>query len=262
MSDRVSVRRLATLKARREPIVCVTAYDVLSATLADAAGVDVILVGDSLGNVILGHPTTLPVSLEDMVRHTEAVARSASRAMVVADLPFGTYQISLERAMEAAVALMKAGAQAVKLEGDYPDRIAAMVQAGIPVMGHLGFTPQSVHALGGFRVQGRGEDADTVAAAASSIQQAGVFAMVLELIPTELAQRITAQCAVPTIGIGASAQCDGQIQVFHDILGLAETTFKHAKRFVDGRRVLSRGLKAYVKEVRDGSFPSEDQSFH
>lgn len=241
--------------------MCVTAYDVLSARLAEEAEVDVILVGDSLGNVVLGYETTVPVTLEDMVHHTRAVARVVERAMVVADLPFGTYQVSQERGLDAAVALMQAGAQAVKLEGNYPDVIAALVRAGIPTMGHVGFTPQSVHVMGGFRVQGRGDQGDAVTDLALALQDAGAFALVLELIPGDLAQAITERLDVLTIGIGAGSGCDGQIQVFHDLLGLGSTSFRHAKRFVNGREYLLGGLKAYRDEVRAQTFPDETHTF-
>lgn len=244
-----------------QKIVCVTAYDAATARIAEEAGVDLILVGDSLGNVVLGYETTLPVTLEEMLHHTRAVARTATRALVVGDMPFGSYQASLEDAMHAASAFLKAGAQAVKLEGAYPERVREMVRAGIPVMGHLGMTPQSVHAFGGFRVQGKGDAGAAVSAAARALDEAGVFSIVLELVPAALAGAITEAVACPTIGIGAGAGCDGQIQVFHDLLGLSTVDLKHAKTYVEGHRLLSEGLRGYCDEVRSGTFPGDEHSF-
>ena len=248
------------MKARGEKIVCVTAYDTPMAKLADEAGVDVILVGDSVGDVVLGYPTTIPVTLEEIIHHTKAVRRGVSRALLVADLPFGSYQSSIERAMESAVALMKAGAEAVKLEGT-SESITHMVEAGIPVMGHVGLTPQSVYKFGGHKVQGKGEEADAVLRAAQTVQEQGAFAIVLELVPAVLAARISKCLDIPTIGIGAGIKCDGQIQVLHDVLGLSEKVFRHAKPFVDSRSLALKGLQDYVAEVRSGAFPEERNSF-
>ncbi|GAB4123841.1 MAG: 3-methyl-2-oxobutanoate hydroxymethyltransferase [Fimbriimonadaceae bacterium] len=260
MPNQVTIRHLRQLKAAGTPIVCVTAYDQLTATLAERAEVDLVLVGDSLGNVVQGKPTTLPVTMAEMVYHTEIVARLAQRALVVADLPFGSYGGDPSVAFENAVALMKAGAQAVKLEGPYTELIRSLVQAGIPVMGHLGFTPQSVHAFGGFRVQGRGEAGERIAGEAMALQEAGVFAVVLELMPADVARSISEKLDVPTIGIGAGAGCDGQIQVIHDALGLADFKPKHAKTFVEGLDLLSEGLRSYSREVRAKSFPTDEHS--
>lgn len=259
MSDKVTAPRIRAMKGR-ERIVSITAYDAPMAKLADESGVDFILVGDSVGDVILGYSTTLPVTLEEMLHHVRAVRRGVSRALLVADLPFGTYQPSVEIAMESAVAMMKAGAEAVKVEGA-SDCIGPMVRAGIPVMAHVGLTPQSVFAFGGHKVQGKGEDADAVLAAAQNVQEQGAFAVVLELVPAALAARITKCLDIPTIGIGAGIQCDGQIQVMNDVLGLSEKTFKHAKAFVDSRGLAKKGLADYVAEVRAGSFPEERNSF-
>ncbi|MCG9894808.1 MAG: 3-methyl-2-oxobutanoate hydroxymethyltransferase, partial [Fimbriimonadaceae bacterium] len=225
----VTAPRLAEMKQAGERIVCLTAYDMTGALMADAAGVDVILVGDSVGNVVQGHETTLPVTLEQMEYHTRCVAPFSRRALVVADLPFGSYQVSPAQAVESSVRLMKAGAGAVKLEGRDPEAVQAVVRAGIPVMGHLGMTPQSVHAFGGFRVQGRGEEGDEVLHAAQDLESAGAFAVVLELVPASLSGPISAALRIPTIGIGAGPECDGQIQVWHDVLALKEPVFRHAK---------------------------------
>jgi 3-methyl-2-oxobutanoate hydroxymethyltransferase len=259
MSDKVTAPRIRAMKQRGERIVSVTAYDAPMGKLADEAGVDFILVGDSVGDVVLGYPTTIPVTLEEMLHHTRATRRGVSRALLVADMPFGSYQPSVERAMESAVLLMKAGAEAVKVEGA-TESISHMVKAGIPVMGHVGLTPQSVYRFGGHKVQGKGEDADLVLAAAQEVQEQGAFAVVLELVPAALAARITKCLDIPTIGIGAGINCDGQIQVLHDVLGLSEKVFKHAKPFVDGRSLVQKGLSEYVAEVRSGKFPEERHS--
>lgn len=252
----VTALTLRAMKAAREKIVCLTAYDALSGELAQEAGVDAVLVGDSLGNVIQGRATTLPVTLDDVCYHLRCVRRVVLGPQLVADLPFGSYGGSVAQAFESASRLMKDGAEAVKLEGAYLDEVRALVKAGIPVMGHLGFTPQSVHQLGGFRVQGK-DDGETILAAAQALQDAGIYAVVLELIPGELAGRITATLEIPTIGIGAGPDCDGEIQVFHDITGLASREFRHTQWFVRGRDVLREGVAAYVRGVREGSFPTE-----
>ncbi len=249
------------MKARGERIVCVTAYDFFGAKHADHAGVDVLLVGDSLGNVIQGGNTTLGVSLDDMIYHTRWVARAASRGLVVADLPFGSYQASIEDAVRSSIALVKAGAAAVKLEGAYVDHARAIVAAGIPCMGHVGMTPQSYHAFGGHRVQGKGDAGSRVLNEAQRLEQAGVFALVLELVPRELAATITQSLTIPTIGIGAGAACDGQIQVFHDLLGISDKNFRHVKRYAEIGTTMIQGLSEYVREVRVGEFPTEENSF-
>lgn len=241
--------------------MCITAYDAPFARLADDAGVDLILVGDSLGNVVLGYTSTLPVTLDEMVHHTRAVSTGVKRALLVADLPFGSYQASVSQAVSSAVSLVKAGAAAVKLEGTYTEAIQAIVKAGIPVMGHLGFTPQSVNAFGGFRVQGRGDSAERILREARELDGAGVFAAVLELIPAALAKQITEQVSYPTIGIGAGVECDGQIQVLHDVLGITQDPLKHAKQYLSGRALLTQAMRDYAEEVRAGSFPNMDNSF-
>ncbi|HMS54822.1 MAG TPA: 3-methyl-2-oxobutanoate hydroxymethyltransferase [Fimbriimonadaceae bacterium] len=260
MPGKVTAPVLRSMKAKGEKIAVITAYDYSSALLADAAGVDAILVGDSLGNVVLGYDTTVPVSLEDMERHVAAVSRGTSRAHVIGDLPFGSYQESVSQAVASSVRLMKAGAQSVKLEGAYTEAVEAIVRAGIPVCGHVGFTPQSVHAFGGFRVQGR-ENGDAVLDAALALEQAGVYAIVLELIPAALAESITARLSIPTIGIGAGPVCDGQVQVFHDLLGLTSGHFKHAKRYVEAGSILQEAIERYSEEVKNGSFPTSENSF-
>jgi 3-methyl-2-oxobutanoate hydroxymethyltransferase len=249
------------MKQRSEKIVCVTAYDAYFGRLMDEAGVDVVLVGDSLGNVLLGYDTTVPVTLEQMIHHVKAVRRGVSRSMLVADMPFGSYQSSVSQCVDSAVALMKAGAEAVKLEGEYYEEIVALTKAGIPVMGHLGMTPQSVNKFGGFKVQGKGVEGRSVIEAAKGLEEAGAFAMVLELIPGNLASDVTAEVGIPTIGIGAGPCCDGQIQVMHDILGLSNAEFKHARRFVQGENLLLDGLRRYTESVRSKSFPSEENTF-
>lgn len=259
MSDKVTAPKIRSMKGR-ERIVSITAYDTPMARLADESGVDFILVGDSVGDVVLGYSTTLPVTMDEMLSHVHAVRRGVNRALLVADMPFGSYQPSVERAMDSAVAFMKAGVEAVKVEGA-SECIAPLVRAGIPVMGHVGLTPQSVYAFGGHKVQGKGDNADAVLAAAQNVQEQGAFAIVLELVPTSLAARITKCLDIPTIGIGAGVQCDGQIQVMHDVLGLSEKTYKHAKAFVDARSLIQKGLGDYVKHVRAGSFPEESNSF-
>jgi 3-methyl-2-oxobutanoate hydroxymethyltransferase len=241
--------------------VWLTAYDYVFATMADAAGVDVVLVGDSVGNVLLGYPSTIPVTMEDMIHHTRAARKGVTRALLASDMPFGSYEASVPAAVESATALMKAGAEAVKLEGDYTHEIAACVRAGIPMIGHLGMTPQSIHSFGGHRVQGKGADGEHIIEAAKRVEDAGAFAIVLELIPAELAARITHAVEIPTIGIGAGAGCSGQVQVVHDVLGLWPETYRHTRAFVRGRDCLIDGMRDYVGAVRDGTFPTDDNSF-
>lgn len=260
MTDKVTVPRLRAMRSRNERIVVVTAYDAVWGELADTAGVDAVLVGDSVGNVQLGYPSTVHVTLEDMVHHTRATRAGVKRALLVADLPFGTYQGSAEQALRSAVPLMQAGAEAVKLEGDYPETVAALVKAGIPVMGHLGMTPQSVNVFGGHRVQGKGDAGDHVIAEAQRLEEAGAFSVVLELIPAALSQRITEAVTIPTIGIGAGLECSGQVQVMHDVLGLSPFKFRHARAFVDGRTLFSEALRDYTATVREGSFPGPENA--
>lgn len=262
-----TVRRFLDLKARGEPIVAVTAYDALFGRLVHEAGVDLVLVGDSLGQVVLGYDSTLPVSLDDMIRHAAAVRRGAPEAFLVVDMPFLTYQISPEEALRnAGRVLQETGAQAVKLEGGgtrMEETVARLVEAGIAVMGHLGLTPQSVHALGGYRVQGRDEDdAERLHRQAEGLEQAGAFSVVLELIPAALAQRVSRGLAIPTIGIGAGVGCDGQVLVLPDLLGL-NPGFRprFLKRYAELWDTALGAVRSYASEVRDGSYPDDDHSF-
>ncbi len=259
MGKKRTAPSLFALKGK-ERVVCLTAYDVMSAEMADAAGVDLVLVGDSLGNVIQGHGTTLPVELEDIGYHVRAVKRGLQDALLIADLPFGSYQCSTEQAVESAVYLMKCGAEGIKLEGDYPEAIEACVKAGIPMMGHVGFTPQSVNGFGGFKVQGR-EDGDEILEVSKRLDTAGAFGIVLEMMPSSLSEKITQTVNCITIGIGGGLQCDGEIQVWHDVLGLSAKQYKHAKAFVSGRDLFVEGIGKYAQEVRDGIFPGEENSF-
>lgn len=261
MADRVTAPLLHKMKAKGQKIVCLTAYDATSAMIAEAAGVDLVLVGDSLGNVIQGHSTTLPVELAHIEYHTRCVAPFVKRALLVADLPFGSYQVSSAQAVESSIRLMKAGAHAVKLEGPYTEAISAIAQAGIPVMGHEGMTPQSVHAFGGFRVQGKGSAAEDVARRCREVEEAGAFSIVLELIPSGTAREISSALRIPTVGIGAGVGCDGQIQVWHDVLGLQPEVFRHARSFTNGRQAFIDALQSYASEVREGTFPGEENSF-
>jgi 3-methyl-2-oxobutanoate hydroxymethyltransferase len=258
--QKMTAPKLRSMKGQR--IVSVTAYDYPTALIADAAGVDVILVGDSLGNVVLGYPNTLPVSLDEMVHHVSAAARGCENALLVADMPFGSYQASIEEAVSSAIELVKVGAEAVKLEGPYTEAIAEIARAGIPVMGHVGMTPQSVNAFGGFRVQGKGNQAESVLAAAKAVSDAGAFSMVLEMVPGQVAKQITDAVPVPTIGIGAGLDCDGEVQVLHDILGLLPgEMFKHTKRYFEGRKAMIAAIEQYADDVRNCRFPTEDNTF-
>ncbi|MBI1755837.1 MAG: 3-methyl-2-oxobutanoate hydroxymethyltransferase [Fimbriimonas ginsengisoli] len=253
MPDKVTAPKIRAMKGR-EPIVCVTAYDAAFGEIVDEAGVDIVLVGDSVGNVCLGYPNTLPVTMSDMVHHTAAAARGVKRALLVADMPFGSYQASPAQAVDSAIALVKAGAEAVKLEGPFIGAIRAILAAGVPVMGHLGLTPQSIHAFGGFRIQGKGEHAKVLCRQAHELEEAGVFSAVLELMPAAVAKDLTESVGYPTIGIGAGPDCDGQVQVLHDLLGFSTTVFKHARRYLDGREQIQRAIEEFAGDVRKGSF--------
>jgi 3-methyl-2-oxobutanoate hydroxymethyltransferase len=261
----ITTTALRAAKAARRPIVMITAYDAPSARLVDEAGVDVILVGDSLGMVVLGHDSTLPVTMDDMVYHTRAVVRGATRALVVADMPFMSFQLTAEEALRNAGRLMsEGGAHAVKLEGGAAvvPTVARITGAGIPVMGHVGLTPQSVHQMGGYKVQAREAAAAlTLLEDCRAMQDAGAFAIVLECIPTELAAMVSAELDIPTIGIGAGAGCDGQVQVFHDLLGLGgEFAPRHAKRYADIGAAIRSAVETYANDVRDGAFPTAAES--
>ena len=262
MQKRKNVLDLRKQKADNEKIVMVTAYDYTMARIVDKAGVDMVLVGDSLGMVVQGHQDTLPVSLDHMIYHSRCVSRGLTSAHLVADMPFMSYQVSPEQALLSAGRLVQEGAaQSVKLEGGERSAPAVqrIVEAGIPVVGHVGLTPQSVHAMGGFRVQGRSEQAaERVLADALTIEQAGAFCLVLEGIPTALATRITERLTIPTIGIGAGDGCDGQVLVCNDILGL-DLSFqpKFVKRYAELETVMVDAFRAYGNEVRAGEFPTE-----
>ncbi|HLS49675.1 MAG TPA: 3-methyl-2-oxobutanoate hydroxymethyltransferase [Actinomycetaceae bacterium] len=262
---RVRIPHLVAAKERGEPLTMLTAYDALTAQLFDAAGIDILLVGDSIGDNMLGHDSTIPVTLDELLPAVRAVARSARRALVVADLPFGTYEDSPGRAFESSVRMFKeAGANAVKLEGGarISPHVELLTQAGMPVVGHLGFTPQSENILGGKRVQGRGEDgADRLVADAVALQSAGAVAIVLEMVPAPVAARVTEVLHIPTIGIGAGADCDGQVLVWTDMAGMTEWSPRFAARFGEVGEALQAATRAYVAAVKDRSFPSADHSF-
>lgn len=264
--NRTTVVELRRKKAENGKIAMVTAYDATMARLLDQAGVDVILVGDSLGMVVQGHPDTLPVTVDQVVYHCQCVARGAQRAHLVADLPFLAYQVSPQQALENAGRMLRDGrVQSVKLEGGVhvADTVRRLVECGIPVMGHVGLTPQSVHAMGGFRVQGRTEEeALRVLDDALAVEAAGAWCVVLEGIPSELAARITEKLSVPTIGIGAGAGCDGQVLVCNDLLGL-DLSFapKFVKRFARLEETVVGAVRTYVDEVRTGAFPGPEHAF-
>jgi 3-methyl-2-oxobutanoate hydroxymethyltransferase len=263
-SSRITIRDIAAAKARGEKWPMLTAYDALTAGIFDEAGIPVLLVGDSAAMVVYGYDTTIPVTVDDLIPLTAAVVRGTKRAMVVADLPFGSYQASPAAALAAATRFMKeSGAHAVKLEGGM--RVARHVEelaaAGVPVMGHLGLTPQSVHAFGGFRVQGRGEDGERLLHDAKALQAAGAFAIVLEGIPAVLGGRITESLHIPTIGIGAGPDCDAQVLVWQDMAGLSPRSPKFAKRYADVAATLRTAAAEFAAEVASGAFPSEEYSY-
>lgn len=263
---KITHRHLLAQKQAGERIVVVTAYDHYSARIVDAAAVDVILVGDSLGMVVQGHDSTLPVTVEHMLYHTACVTRVRPTALVVADLPFGTFQRSAEVALDASLRLVQeSGAEAVKVEGagSRVRAIEKIVAADIPVWAHLGLTPQSVHALGGYRVQGREEAAASrLVEAARRVQEAGASVLVLECIPHGLAAEITSELQIPTIGIGAGPSCDGQVLVFHDLLGFDESFRpRFVRRYATANRTLTEAIESFATDVRSGDFPSLDESF-
>src|SRR3989442_2191497 len=266
MQNRISITDLKAKKQRGEPIVMMTCYDYPSARLLEDAGVDVLFIGDTLGMVVLGYDSTIPVMMEEMLHHTRAVVRGSRRAHVLADMPFMSYQMSREDALRNAGRLLKeGGAQSVKLEGGVhvSDTVRFTVDAGITLMGHIGLTPQSINQIGGYKVQGK-----TPAAAvrlindAEALEQAGAYAVVLEGVPAQLAATITERLTIPTIGIGAGAHCDGQVQVFHDLLGLFDDFVpKHAKRYAALGPQITEAVRAYANEVRERRFPTEKESF-
>ena len=264
-NNRISISDLAAMKKRGEKWAMLTSYEQMTAEIFDEAQIPVLLVGDSAGNNFLGEENTIPVTVDELIPLTRAVVRSTSRAMVVADFPFGSYESGPDAALETGIRFFKeAKAHAVKLEGGAKvvPQIKRLIEAGIPVMGHLGLTPQSVHALGGFKVQGRGEDGARILADAKALEAAGVFAIVLELVPEELADQITKELSIPTIGIGAGAKCDAQVLVWTDLMGITKNAPKLAKAYRNLRFEMLNAAKEFASEVSSGRFPGQEQTFH
>jgi len=262
---RVSINAIKEMKGKKEKIVMLTSYDYSTAKLVDEAGIPLILVGDSLGMVILGYDSTIPVTMDVMIHHTKAVVRGTKQAMVIGDMPFMTYQISTEETLRNAARFMQeGGAQAVKLEGGVTvaDTVKRIIDCGIPVMGHIGLTPQSVHQFGGHKVQGKTpEAAERLLQDARALEQAGAFAVVLELVPAPLSKLITQKIGIPTIGIGAGPDCDGQVQVISDLLGLfSDFVPKHAKQYAKLAGSIKTALASYIEEVKAGKFPTAENS--
>jgi 3-methyl-2-oxobutanoate hydroxymethyltransferase len=263
---RVTITEIKEMKQKKEKIPMLTAYDYVTAKMIDEAGVPLILVGDSLGMVMLGYESTIPVTMEEMIHHTKAVVRGARKALIIGDMPFMTYHISISDALHnAARFIQEGGAQAVKLEGGevVADTVRRIVGCGIPVMGHIGLTPQSIHQLGGFKVRGKGlEEARKLLNDARILEQAGAFAIVLECTPAPLSELITQKLAIPTIGIGAGPDCDGQVQVISDLLGLyTEFVPKHAKQYARLAGEIKTAVSSYLSEVKSRSFPTVEQSY-
>ncbi len=263
---RVTINQIKEMKQKGEKIAMLTAYDYTTAKIIDEVGIPLILVGDSLGMVVLGYETTIPVTTEEMLHHTKAVVRGAKQAMIVGDMPFMTYHISVSQALEnAARFIQEGGAQAVKLEGGVTvaEKVQRIVECGIPVMGHIGLTPQSIHQFGGFKVQGRTpEAAARLLEDAKVLEEAGAFSIVMETVPTPLAKLITGSISIPTIGIGAGIGCDGQVQIINDILGsFTDFVPKHAKQYAKLADIMSSAITEYYNEVKAGSFPTNEQSF-
>jgi len=263
---RVTINQIKEMKQKGEKITMLTAYDYSTAKIIDEVGIPLILVGDSLGMVVLGYESTIPVTIEEMLHHTKAVVRGTKQTMVVGDMPFMTYHISVEDALRnAARFIQEGGAQAIKLEGGVTvaEKVRRIVDCGIPVMGHIGLTPQSIHQFGGFKVQGKTPEAATrLLKDAQALEEAGVFAIVLETVPAPLAALITQKLSIPTIGIGAGIGCDGQVQVINDILGsFADFVPKHAKQYAKLGNIMSSAITEYYNEVKAGKFPTDKQSF-
>ncbi|MGE4498333.1 MAG: 3-methyl-2-oxobutanoate hydroxymethyltransferase [Deferribacterales bacterium] len=261
---KITVSSIRRMKSENEKITCITAYDYTSAKILDQAGIDVVLVGDSLGMVMNGYENTIPVTLDEMIYHTKSVKRGLQRAFLVTDMPFGTYNVSHEKAIENCVRVIKeTGAEAVKLEGgaEIAPLVERLVKSGINVMGHIGLMPQSVHVMGGYRIQGR-DGSEKLAADALALEKAGAFSIVVEGVVTETAKKITAAVGIPTIGIGAGVHCDGQVLVYHDVLGLFDDfTPKFVKRYANLKEVAVKAAENYVKEVKSGVFPDDGHSF-
>jgi len=263
---RITINQIREMKQKGEKITMLTAYDYTTAKIVDEVGIPLVLVGDSLGMVVLGYESTIPVTMEEMLHHTKAVARGTKQAMVIGDMPFMTYHISVADALHnAARFIQEGGAQAIKLEGGVTvaEKVSRIVECGIPVMGHIGLTPQSIHQLGGYKVQGRtAEAALKMLKDAQALEEAGAFAIVLETVPTPLATLITQKIGIPTIGIGAGIGCDGQVQVINDILGsFADFVPKHAKQYAKLADIMSSAITEYYNEVKAGNFPTDKQSF-
>ncbi|HEX8634775.1 MAG TPA: 3-methyl-2-oxobutanoate hydroxymethyltransferase [Pyrinomonadaceae bacterium] len=265
--EKVTVPSLRASKERGERLVCLTAYDYPTARIVDEAGTDIILVGDSVGNVVLGYDTTVPVTLDEMIRHTRAVRRGTERALLVADMPYGSYHTGADDAVRAALRLIKeGGAEAVKLEGGRArvEIVRRLVAEEIPVMGHIGLTPQSVNKLGGFRLQGKtAEAARALVEDARALEAAGAFALVLEVVPREIARIVTASIRIPTIGIGAGEHCDAQVLVIHDMLGLSfsPTRPRFVRQYVDLRAQMTEAISRFAEDVRNGAYPAENESY-
>ena len=260
----VTVPGVVSAPERGERLVMVTAYDFPQGRTADAAGADIVLVGDSLAMVVLGHPDTLSVTMDEMIHHTKAVRRGVKRALLVADMPYGSFHLGTEQAVGNAIRFVKeAGAQAVKIEGARPELVEAMTAAEVPVMAHLGLTPQSVHRLGGFKVQGRDDKARRLMLeAALKVEDAGAFSLVLECVPSDLAAEITERLTIPTIGIGAGLSCDGQVLVYHDLLGLEERIApRFVRRYAELGHLSREALARFAGDVREGRFPAPQESY-
>lgn len=259
----VTIHDLRTWRSRGQKFVMVTAYDALSARILDETGIPVLLVGDSVANVLLGHPTTLQVTMQDMLHHASAVARGARNPLLVGDMPWGSYR-SIDEAVRNATEFLRVGMHTVKLEGSGPavDIVQALVERGIPVMGHLGLTPQSVNAFGGFKVQGRGEAGDRLLDEAKRLQDAGLFALVLECVPSELGRRATEELDIPTIGIGAGPDTDAQVLVLHDLLGMTPgPSPRFVKRYADVAGQISEAVQLFAKEVAEGIYPAPEHEY-
>ncbi|HEY5542337.1 MAG TPA: 3-methyl-2-oxobutanoate hydroxymethyltransferase [Candidatus Binatia bacterium] len=266
MGDKITVPHIVKMKQRGETITCLTAYDYSFARILDEAGVELLLVGDSLGCVVQGNHNTLAVTMDEMVYHTRLVVRGRKRALVIGDMPFLSYQVSKEQALaNAGRFLQEGGAEAVKLEGGLhvKETIAAIVRAGIPVMGHIGLTPQSLHQFGGYKIQGKDSARrDMLLRDALAVEEAGAFSVVLEGMPLDLAREITGRLTIPTIGIGAGSHCDGQVLVVHDMLGLFEDFRpKFVKQYADLKSVMTGAVKGFIRDVKEGKFPAEEHSF-
>lgn len=262
--DRMTVPRVAGAPARGEKLVVLTAYDYRQGRLADEAGVDVVLVGDSLAMVVLGHDDTLSVTVDEMLHHVKAVRRGVERALLVADMPYGSFHLGRRETVANALRFVReAGAQAVKIEGPRPAEVAALIEAEIPVMAHLGLTPQSVHKMGGYKVQGRGDEARRrLLADAAALEAAGAFALVLECVPSDLAAEVSEALTIPTVGIGAGPACNGQVLVYHDLLGLEDRLSpKFVRRYADLGTTAREAITRYAEDIRQGRFPSAEESF-